>query len=67
MAFVGAGDVPGENKVDLCGGDAEIFASKKVEYVYQPLGIVVAETPQLAKKAAGLVKVEYSHPKVRRL
>lgn len=64
VAFVGADDVPGENKVGLGGADAEIFASQKVEYRFQPLGLIIAETPSLAERAAKLVHVEYSHPKV---
>ena len=43
----------------------QVFAEHKVEYVYQPLGIIVAETPALAAKAASLVAVQYSHSAVR--
>ena len=64
VAFVSAADVPGENLVGLGGMDAEIFASKKAEYLFQPLGLIVAETPKLAEQAAKLVQVAYSHPKV---
>ena len=62
--FVGPVDIPGENLVSLGGKDAEIFASQKVEYMFQPLGLIIAATPQLAEKAAKAVKVTYSHPKV---
>ena len=64
IAFVGSEDVPGENKVGLGGADAEIFVSQKAEHMSQPLGLIVAETASLAERAAKLVKVEYSHPKV---
>ena len=63
-AFVGPEDIPGENLVGLGGMDAEIFASHKTVYLHQPLGLIVAETPSLAEKAAKLVDVNYSHPKV---
>lgn len=63
-AFVAAKDVPGENRVFLGGGDAEIFASERVDYVHQPLGLILADTPEVARKAVALVKVTYSHPKV---
>lgn len=43
----------------------QVFAEDKVEYVYQPLGIIVAETPALAAKAASAVAVQYSHSAVR--
>ena len=42
----------------------QVFAEDKVEYVYQPLGIIVAETPALAAQAASLVAVQYSHSAV---
>ena len=45
----------------------QVFAMGKVEYVYQPLGIVVAETPALAAQGAALVAVEYVHTAVRLL
>ena len=64
VAFVGPDDIPGENKVGLGGMDAQIFASEKTEYLHQTLGLIVAETPGLAEKAAKLVEVSYSHPKV---
>lgn len=66
VAFVGPDDIPGENRVFLGGEDAEIFATSKASYVYEPLGLIVAESPRLAKLAADLVKVSYSHPKVRK-
>ena len=43
----------------------QVFAVGKVEYVYQPLGIIVAETPALAAQGAALVAVEYAHSAVR--
>lgn len=61
---MGPEDIPGENKVGLGGMDAEIFASEKTEYLHQPLGLILAESPGLAEKAAKLVEVSYSHPKV---
>ena len=64
VAFVGPEDIPGENKVGLGGMDAQIFASGKTEYLHQTLGLIVAESPSLAEKAAKLVEVAYSHPKV---
>lgn len=65
IAFVGPEDIPGENFVDMGGNEAQIFASEKTEFVHQPLGVIVAETPQLAKKAASRVTIAYSCPEVR--
>ena len=42
----------------LCD-DEEVFASKQVCCVGQNVGVVVAEDPAQAKRAAKLVKVEY--------
>lgn len=61
---MGAEDIPGENKVSLGGSDAQIFASDKVHYLHQPLGLIIAETPSLAERAAQLVQVDYSHHQV---
>lgn len=63
-AFVGAGDVPGENKITLGGSETEIFAFDKIRYQEQPIGIIVASSPEIAQKAASLVKVKYSPAKV---
>jgi hypothetical protein len=67
VAFISAKDVPGENRVKGGASDAPLFAEDRVEYVGQHIGIVVAETPQQAQKAAALVAVRYGHPKVPRL
>ncbi|CAL5222937.1 g5372 [Coccomyxa viridis] len=56
LAVLDARDVPGENKSDV----EEVFASKKVQWVGQPIALVVAESRAIADRAAGLVKVDYS-------
>ncbi|XP_054265333.1 xanthine dehydrogenase-like [Macrosteles quadrilineatus] len=59
-AFYCSDDLPAENN---CYGpvfkDDLIFADKKVMCVGQVVGAVVADTQQLAQRAAKLVKVEY--------
>jgi len=60
-AFYSAKDiVKGENK---CGvvfkNDEEVFASKEVFFMAQPLGVVVADSLQTALEASKLVVVEY--------
>jgi xanthine dehydrogenase/oxidase len=66
-----AQDIPGENNI-LCeqvAGDSTtysaevLFAEKFVEYAGQPVGLVVAETHEQAKRAAGLVRVTYCNVK----
>ncbi|BDA48926.1 probable indole-3-acetaldehyde oxidase [Coccomyxa sp. Obi] len=59
VAYIGADDVPGVNKAAT--GDAELlFATDKVEWVGQPIGLIVAESRALATRAAALVQVDYS-------
>ena len=39
----------------------EIFCSSRVKFFGQPVGIILAETHELANKAAELVDVGYEH------
>lgn len=63
VAFYSAKDVPGQNKVmpfkDICPEKEEIFCSDKVLYHGQPIGVIVAETFELANKAGKQVSVTY--------
>lgn len=36
-----------------------LFCDGTVQYYFQPVGVIVAETPELAEKAAKLVKIKY--------
>jgi len=56
--YFGAEDVKGHNQVGHWG-DEELFASKTVHCVGQPIGIVVADTHRQAVEAAKAVKVDY--------
>ncbi|XP_077870005.1 xanthine dehydrogenase/oxidase-like [Saccoglossus kowalevskii] len=57
--FVGADDVPGKNRWNETDPNEVIFASEEVLYIGQVIGGVVADTMELARKAAKLVKIEY--------
>ena len=59
QGFVCHQDVPSDNNIFGIGKDEEIFASKEVHFNGQLIGFVIAETRNLAKQAASLVKVEY--------
>ncbi|KAI4386257.1 hypothetical protein MLD38_004203 [Melastoma candidum] len=54
-----AKDVPGVNSIGPAILDEEVFASEFVTCVGQVIGIVVADTHENARLAAGMVKVEY--------
>lgn len=36
-----------------------LFCDGTVMYYFQPVGVIVAETPELAEKAAKMVKIKY--------
>lgn len=55
-----AADVPGENNYGSAVHDDPIFAPGLVQHVGQPLFAVVAESYQLARRAAALAQVEYA-------
>ncbi|XP_039280868.1 xanthine dehydrogenase/oxidase isoform X1 [Nilaparvata lugens] len=65
QAFYSAKDIPGENNfqpVDWFTPENEkIFCDEDVWYAGQPIGVIVADSWDLANRAARLVKVEYSH------
>ena len=51
-------DIPGENLVGNVPGDGPLLAGDTVEYVGQPVAVVVADTADIARKAARLVRVD---------
>lgn len=64
IAFYSAKDIPGSNnftplKVMLIFAPEEIFCSSEVKFHGQPVGIIVAESTELAIKAADLVDITY--------
>lgn len=66
IAFYTAKDIPGFNSftpIDLYLNvlHEEVLCDGKVKFFNQPIGIIVAETEQLANKAAKKVKVTYKN------
>lgn len=73
VAFFSAKDVPGKNafvsgsnKLMMINEDEILFVEKDVLYAGQPVGVIVAETHNLANEAAKLVKIKYSEPLKRK-
>lgn len=64
VAFYSAKDIPGVNnfaplKAVLIFEMEEIFCSSEVKFYGQPVGVIVANTSDLANKAAELVNITY--------
>ncbi len=52
-------DIPGEKNVGVVKKDLPVFAYDKVRYMGDGIALVVAETQEIARKAAKLIEVEY--------
>ncbi|HDZ58744.1 MAG TPA: xanthine dehydrogenase [Ignavibacteriales bacterium] len=52
-------DIPGENQIGGIIPDEVLLAESKVEYIGQPVAIVIAEDQLTAKEAASKIKVKY--------
>jgi len=61
VAFIDYRDIPGQNKAVGELHLEEIFSSGKIHYAGQAVGLVVAETREIAIKAASLVEVSYKN------
>jgi xanthine dehydrogenase molybdopterin-binding subunit B len=55
--FLSAKDIPSENDIGPVIHDEELFASKEVLFHGQPVGIIIAETHQIAVEASRAVEV----------
>lgn len=51
--------VSGSNMWGVMTSDEEVFASEEVVYWGQPIGAVIAESPEQAMRAAAEVKIDY--------
>ena len=60
VGVLNAADIPGRNDISPTGrNDEPVFPAEKVEFHGQPLFAVIAETRDLARRAAELAKIEY--------
>lgn len=57
--FVDYRDVPHCNKWGIILKDEEFFATNEVLHVGQVIGLILADSKQLARRAASFVKIEY--------
>jgi xanthine dehydrogenase D subunit len=54
-----AGDVPGKRTYGLEFSDQPVLAAERVRYQGEPVAIVAAEHPELARRAAARISVEF--------
>ncbi len=59
-AIFTSADIPGENQIGGIIPDEELLVNDEVNYIGQPIAIVVAETPLLAKQARDKIKIDIS-------
>ncbi|TVQ93558.1 MAG: xanthine dehydrogenase [Deltaproteobacteria bacterium] len=57
-AILRARDIPGQNQIGALLPDEELLASTEVAYIGHPVAVVVAESQELARRAAALVQVQ---------
>ncbi len=53
-------DIPGQNQIGGIIPDEQLFASKEVHFVGQPIALIIAESDQIAFSARKLIKIEIS-------
>ncbi|MEE9168619.1 MAG: molybdopterin cofactor-binding domain-containing protein, partial [bacterium] len=58
IAIFTAAHIPGENQIGPIIRDEELLAEKEVHFVGQPIAIIVARTPELARKALAGIKID---------
>lgn len=70
VAFYSAKDIPGKNLFTGPGiifieEVEELFVGDRVRHHSQPAGVIVANSYDLAHKAAALVTIQYARPEMR--
>lgn len=59
VRVVTAADIPGENRIGAIFLDEQSLADAEVQYIGQPVAIVVARTVEAAREAVHLIEAEY--------
>ena len=57
-AIITASDIPGENQIGNIIQDETLLAENEVEYIGEPIALIVAESADVARKARELIKIE---------
>ena len=59
FAILTSKDIPGQNQIGGIIQDEKLFADDKVEFIGEPIALIVAESKESAKKAAKKTTIEY--------
>ncbi len=59
QAIYTAKDIPGENQIGGIIQDEELLAEKKVDFIGQPIALVIAKTQLIAHEAAELIEYNF--------
>ncbi len=54
-----AKDIPGINQIGGIIQDEELLADEKVDFIGQPIAVIIAETKEQAKQALSSIKIDY--------
>lgn len=57
--FIDAKDVPGDNNVNMILDDTPVYCRETVEYIGEPIGMVVGPDEKFVKKILSEIKVNY--------
>lgn len=57
--YVDAKDVPGDNRVNIVKDDTPVYAENTVEYIGEPIGMLVGKDEQVLDELLSLCRVEY--------
>ena len=67
VAYYGADDIPGENNLDPMEVTEELLCSGVIGYAGQPVGVIVAQSMEIARRAADMVVINYTSTGVPKL
>ena len=57
--YVDASDIPGDNNVNIVLDDTPVFSRGTVEYIGEPIGMVVGPDKEVADKLVAQIEVDY--------
>ncbi len=59
VAVLTAADIPGDNQIGPLIPDELPLAEEEVHFIGQPVALVIADSPEIARKAAGMIILEH--------